>query len=262
MSDPVTPPVSKQRNWFARHKILTGLGVLLIVIIVGSAAGGGSKSKKPAASGRTSPSASPSAEPSPSTASTAPSAAPTTEAPPPPPVAPTVFTYKGRGNKVLTIQKPEADKGALISTTNVGAQDNFTIYALDAQLQPGDLLVNAVGSYRGTSILDKSGESTTRLKIDGGGAWTVTIRPLSAARRMTTSTTGKGDDVVLYDGPTGVATVTNRGPQDNFTIYYYGDSTDLLVNQIGSYTGETPIQAGPAFLEIDGAGAWSIKVTP
>jgi hypothetical protein len=260
-----TPPPAK-RNWFLRHKILSAVGVLLLLAVIGGLASGDPKKSadKPAAAGAvSSPSSSspPSTQPSSAPASAAPVT--TAPAPPPPSPKPVALTYRGRGNKVLSIRKPgAADDPALISVTNVGSQDNFTIYALDAQLKEGDLLVNTIGSYRGSSILDKNKESTQRLKIDGAGTWTITISPLSAARTMTTSLTGKGDEVILYRGPTGVAKVTNRGPEDNFTIYYYGDSNDLLVNDIGSYTGETPIQEGPAFLEIDGAGTWSINVTP
>jgi hypothetical protein len=172
-------------------------------------------------------------------------------------------TYKGRGNKVLTIRKPE--QGPVLITTAIrGADDNFTIYALDVDLNEGDLLVNTIGNYTGTSILDKNdGDDTRRLKIDISGAWTVTLKPLTAARPMTTSVSGKGDDVIMYRGPSGVATVKNRGLEDNFTIYSYGsDGEDLLVNDIGNYSGETTIKEGPALLEVDGGGSWSVNVSP
>lgn len=42
MSEPVTTPV-KSRSWFARHKILTGIGVLILLIAIGSVASGGGK---------------------------------------------------------------------------------------------------------------------------------------------------------------------------------------------------------------------------
>lgn len=52
---PPQPPV-KQRNWFARHKILTGAGVVALTVIIASAAssGGGGGGSKPAASSDTS----------------------------------------------------------------------------------------------------------------------------------------------------------------------------------------------------------------
>lgn len=45
-SVPVTP--AKKRNWFARHKLLTAVGVILTLIVIGSAAGGGGKDQSAA----------------------------------------------------------------------------------------------------------------------------------------------------------------------------------------------------------------------
>lgn len=172
-------------------------------------------------------------------------------------------TYTGTGNRVIKIAKPERGP-VLITTTNRESDQHFTIYSLDADLTDGDLLVNAVGSYTGKSILDRDGAAETRrLRISGGGSWQVVLEPLTAARQMTTTITGSGDDVVWYRGPVGVATVSNDGPNELFTVYFYGgDGEELLVNEIGSYEGETTIKQGPAFLEINGAGSWSIKVDP
>lgn len=38
---PMQPPAPERRSWFARHKILTGIGVLVAIGIVGAALGGG-----------------------------------------------------------------------------------------------------------------------------------------------------------------------------------------------------------------------------
>ena len=171
--------------------------------------------------------------------------------------------HTGTGNRVLTIAKPESGP-VLMTTTNEGSDQLFTVYALDAGLADGDLLVNAIGSYTGRSILDSDGAiETQRLRISGGGTWQIVLEPLTAARTMTTAIAGTGDDVIWYRGPLGVATVSNEGPDELFTVYFYGgDGEELLVNEIGSYEGETTIKQGPAFLEIDGGGSWSIKVDP
>lgn len=254
----------KRGNWFSRHKVLTGLGAAVLLIAAISIASGGPDPETDPQGGGAGESTTSAASPTtPAAQSITTSPQTTTEAPPPPPPVTRPVTYRGNGNKVLSIKKPE-DGPVLITTSNRGPDDNFTIYALDAELNEGDLVVNAIGSYTGTSILDKNdGDDTRRLKIDGGGSWTVTLKPMTMARPMTTSLAGKGDDVILYRGPAGVATVSNRGADDNFTIYSYGsDGEDLLVNEIGSYSGETTIKEGPAFLEVDGGGSWSIKVTP
>ncbi|MEV7974279.1 DUF4352 domain-containing protein [Cellulomonas sp. NPDC089187] len=38
---PPIPPTAPRRSWFARHKVLTGLGAVVVVAIVAAAAGGG-----------------------------------------------------------------------------------------------------------------------------------------------------------------------------------------------------------------------------
>jgi hypothetical protein len=54
---PYNPPpgyeLTKKKSWFARHKILTGLGALIIIAIIASAAGGGGSSDNENASDNT-----------------------------------------------------------------------------------------------------------------------------------------------------------------------------------------------------------------
>lgn len=38
---PAQPPTPRRRSWFARHKMLTGIGVVVAIIAIGSASGGG-----------------------------------------------------------------------------------------------------------------------------------------------------------------------------------------------------------------------------
>ena len=56
------------------------------------------------------------------------------------------------------------------------------------------------------------------------------------------------------------ARVTHTG-SSNFAVLSYGDSQDLLINEIGRYTGEVLIPAGTSVLEIEADGAWSITRT-
>lgn len=46
---PAAPPEQPKRNWFARHKVLTGIGVVIALIVVGSALGGGGDDDAPSA---------------------------------------------------------------------------------------------------------------------------------------------------------------------------------------------------------------------
>jgi hypothetical protein len=56
--------------------------------------------------------------------------------------------------------------------------------------------------------------------------------------------------------------LVHRG-QSNFAINAYAadGSSDLIVNEIGHYDGETTLADGTDLLEIDADGAWSVAVT-
>jgi len=84
---PAASPPTKKRSWFARHKILTGLGALLLLFIVIGIANGG-KSSTPTASTAASVSSAPSSSASSSRASSAPAAPSSAPAPPAPSSAP------------------------------------------------------------------------------------------------------------------------------------------------------------------------------
>jgi len=95
---PAAPPLAKKKNWFLRHKILTGLGALvLLFIVIGTANGGKSPTASTVASASSAPSSSasssrapaPPAAPSSVPAPAAPSAPPApSSAPAPPPPSP------------------------------------------------------------------------------------------------------------------------------------------------------------------------------
>lgn len=51
---------------------------------------------------------------------------------------------------------------------------NFAVWALDANLNRRDLLVNEIGAYTGTVRVERG---TAGLEINADGSWTVTINP-------------------------------------------------------------------------------------
>lgn len=78
-------------------------------------------------------------------------------------------------------------------------------------------------------------------------------------------TSGRGDKVVKLspqDAPT-YAKITGKG-SGNFAIISYAGSeySDLLVNDIGSYSGTVYIEAGVNRLKVTSNGSWTIEVRP
>jgi len=246
----------KPGNWFSRHKVLTGVlaAVALLFIGIGIGAGAGNDEVATPTPADASSPATPdesSSEPEPSPTKT--SAAPTE------PAEPKSVKYSGRGDKVLKISKP-ADGANLIKLTHDG-DSNFIVDQLDSDLEETENLVNEIGKYTGTTILDVTDEEETkRLKIQADGTWTIVLSDLNTAREMDSSASGRGDDVLLYRGGAGVAKLTHNGKSNFIVDFYNEDGSENLVNEIGKYSGESVISPGPGFLQLHADGKWTVKV--
>lgn len=163
--------------------------------------------------------------------------------------------YAGFGDDVLTIAKHATGPAILVINHTGGS--NFAVKSLDSSLESTDLLVNEIGPYAGTVILDgNSRGETTALEITAGGAWTVTLKPLTGVKSYDGSTpiTGHGDDVFYYKGSTKAATFSHNG-SSNIAVKNFGARSSLLVNEIGAYTGTVVWAAG--LYQINADGDWS-----
>lgn len=262
-------------GWIRRHKKLTvGLAVGAVVVIAAAANGGtetpDTKVAVAASTTTTAPTTAsvttdePTPKPTTADPTTAEPADPTTAepvettAPPPPPAAPK--KYVGRGSKVVRI-KPTEEVG-LVTLTHRGTS-NFAVWAVGSDGGDGDLLVNDIGGYKGTRIYNaEEGSKTAAFRIEADGAWTMTLRPLSSARQWSgANTSGKGDDVLLLGTPTSgleTLTATHKG-QANFVVTAYGDTRDLLVNEIGRYSGEVLLPDGTLVLVLEADGSWTLR---
>ena len=81
------------------------------------------------------------------------------------------------------------------------------------------------------------------LKIEGSGNWKVTLKPLADAKVWDGNGTykGKSDDVINVDGVfEGLDSMRfkSTNADGNITVYGLGDSEDLMVNEIGNFSGK------------------------
>jgi hypothetical protein len=238
---------------------IAGVIVLALLAITGIAAllRGGNDTGAPAAA--TTPKAPNSTSPG-----EAPSADATTDGPlatAPPGSKTVVRTYKGNGTKVLKIKKPGQVTGPVLLAATYRSGGNFSVFALDSSLHRSEILVNVIGKYKGTNLLDSQGTETRTLKIQAHGPWTVKLKLVAMARRVTTHAKGHGDDVLLYTGTNGVATFDYRGKL-NFVVKYADASNGVLVDQVGRFLGQVPIKKGPVLIDVSADGAWTLNVTP
>lgn len=171
---------------------------------------------------------------------------------PSPPAAP--ISYEGQGDEVLNLEKPVGV--AVLDFACLQCSGN-TVLKTDGREA---LLVNEIGGYAGRHLIDVADTArTSRLSITANGSWKVTVTPgLSAVRIIDgTRISGTGDDVVAVNGATARALVKNRG-ESNFAVWIVGeDTTELAVNEIGSYEGTVALRA-PAVAIVTSSGDWSI----
>ncbi len=227
------------------------VALALLVIIIGAAAGGSKKDTKEKASATGGTTVEPTTTAKPTTTTQAPTTT-TTEPPTTTTTAPSQ-DFTGRGDDVIDATVEPAD----ILVIHYTGGSNFVVKAAN------ELLVNTIGSYDGT-VLYAGNDPASSMEVTASGPWTISVKPVSGARTWAPvfgPLTGHGDDVVLIpDGVDSAMTVdiTNTG-QGNFAVWAWSDSNrDLLVNEIGNYSGGKRVASGTLVFEITSEGDWSI----
>jgi hypothetical protein len=259
---PGTPSKKSNRTLIIVVAVVVGLLVLCCIGGVIAVANSGDSDK--AAMAANSPAAStasgvttnsPATKAAPTTAAETTSAAPT---------LPKDLTYTGRGDKVLKLSLPDEYRHLAAITHQGGSL--FIVRSIDSHGVDIDLLVNEIGSYAGTVPLNLTtdADDLRALKIIADGTWKVVIKVIQKATRFNGSVSGKGDSVLIIPEGTlpdlATAKVTHKG-DSNFVVKSYSDSdVDLLVNEIGKYSGEILIADDTVILEIEANGSWTIKL--
>ena len=98
------------------------------------------------------------------------------------------------------------------------------------------------------------------LGVVAGGAWSVTASPLLEAATLNSTYSGHGDDLLLLTGSGGRLEMTHNG-DSNFAVVAWGDGgRDLLVNELGAYSGTARLDSGTGLLTITADGSWTMTV--
>jgi len=189
--------------------------------------------------------------PAPTTTTTTTTLPPTTAAPAAP------LDYVGSGDQVIQVQMPDPTSSVAIAAIVYTGESNFAVWALDANLEQIDLLVNAIGGYAGTVPIGFRGEEVAALEISAAGEWAVQLKPIETAREMTDTISGTGDDVFVYRGDTAIAHVTHDG-ESNFALIGHPDA-GLLINEIGPYDGTVRFE-GEDIYEVTADGNWTVAI--
>lgn len=169
----------------------------------------------------------------------------------------TAMSYTGVGDDVIEL--PAGLKAGFVEVTHAGSS-NFAVWAFDKDMERVDLLANEIGNYTGAAPFGFgfADEPVKYLEVTAGGTWTVNIKPITDAPAFT----GEGLGAGVFKGSIkgGSKTLTHVG-SSNFAVWQYctnGDS-DLLANEIGSYTGRKIVKSGSCVIAVEADGTWSIK---
>jgi hypothetical protein len=168
--------------------------------------------------------------------------------------------YVGEGTDVVRIDPPSEWPG-IVAHCTVAGEGHCSISALDESGERIDRIVNTVGDYSGTTLLNRRrGREPVALEVTGRSHWKVELASVDSSRPLDQSVAGLGDDVLRYDGPFRVASVSHGGA-GHFAVRSVAPRPQTLVNQVGPFAGRVRFPAGPATVVVHASGPWSIDLT-
>lgn len=182
--------------------------------------------------------------------------APTPSPAPPAPHEVPTETHTGKGPGGFEVTWPKDQLGFF--TFDCPKCESNVIISTDG----GEFgLVNAIGSYKGTTWLNTyPDQPTTRITVVADGAWTATIADYRSVPTAEPGkeTKGKGDAVLRVPAGTASVKFTARS-KGNVALWVMTDEMrDLLVNEIGDQDRTVPVD-GPAYLKVDDwEGTWTV----
>jgi hypothetical protein len=190
-----------------------------------------------------------------------------TPTPTPTPTVPDIQPqqFSGSGDQVVRLATP-VGRAFRATITASGASSNFAVWAVDSTGAKYDLLVNEIGGYSGTHLvtLPYSSDSIWGLEVTASGlSWTIAVSPLTTATSWASGTfNGSGSNVVAVPAPSAPTSVTfTHSGSSNFAVWAVdgsGKQIDLLVNEIGPYSGTVLMPLATRYLSVDAANAsWS-----
>jgi hypothetical protein len=167
-----------------------------------------------------------------------------------PTFAPLSFSGSGDNVQALNLDQP-----AILTFSCPSCSDNTTLESNG----PDSLIVNTIGAYTGSHLINTSdGGLTTKLTVGADAPWTLSVSDLTSAKSVDGAASGSGDQVIHMTGTFSDVALRNEGA-DNFVVQSYdnGDWDPLVANEIGAYSGTVPM-SGPTYVDVESSGNWSI----
>ncbi|MFI6522993.1 hypothetical protein ACIBF1_46075 [Spirillospora sp. NPDC050679] len=181
-------------------------------------------------------------------------------------------THRGDGHGRLTITGV-MPQPVLVEIGRSGDRD------LSVRWDGGEVRVPP-GRHPARTVIDADTGTKRALRVRTSGPWTAVLAGSEAARPFSGTASGRGPDVLAYQGPAGIAAVTG----DPYAVYEVRlrapDLTDLseggpLAEVLQRYTAPTEAFGAPwhrapsliavpsnAMLQITTTGGWDVEVLP
>ena len=103
------------------------------------------------------------------------------------------------------------------------------------------------------------------MQITANGPWTIKVQDVRTGTQWTGTSrvAGRGDTVLIIPGGTSAVEtvkITNSG-EGNFVVYATDSDRNLLVNEIGTWSGTEVLATNTVVIEVLSDGTWSITPT-
>ncbi|GIH92681.1 hypothetical protein ACFFMN_37505 [Planobispora siamensis] len=171
--------------------------------------------------------------------------------------------YSGSGDKLIPIER--TGEIGLITAVAHG-RGSFLVQSVGVSGDDAETLAHGYDDHRSTRLYNVEGEEDiTALRVVAGGSWTITLKPVSAARTWRgTKVTGSGDDVLhLEKEAAGAETLRSRFAGDDYFAVegYTEDDSSLLASEVGSCEVEEALPDGTFLVTVTGDGSWTLERT-
>lgn len=204
---------------------------------------------------------------------------PTPSPQPTPTVSPVEFRFEGTGSKVLG--PVDLSPGVLTLIATHSGSRNFVVWVVG--LDSEELSINEIGNYSGAVAhrVEAGGifslePGPVRIQVEADGDWSITLNQQfpSAGATPPQTLSGNGSDVIkwlLFREGQYVLTAEHSGSRNFIVRLLKSDGTeeDLVINQIGSYSGEHLLDVregiftlppGLYALVVEADGSWEVSI--
>ncbi len=167
-------------------------------------------------------------------------------------------TVSGEGNATVALSSITKSSIVEISMSAAGPVVAKPVLRKGGKTFPW---VDSTGPWSGTVFQEKEFKPIVGAKVETTGPWTITVKPLASAPRVTRGSTSM---VIQLKKPTRGAVTkkfTHQGQGDFkvFPISGKGMSGFALVEETGAYSGRVVLPPGTKYIAVTATGNWRMS---